>query len=221
MLSQYHVTHDTDLQEVCMAISETEMNHLKKLHEQFSAAVFQEEDKNKPKIVDPRRLPGRITAQNPMSPYTPPVSGYKFTDISDIINHKQYKGSYPQSYAPVPEYFRKFGISPYYEPENFNDYACGVLTIATMIELTVNNQPWKLERDQDIAEVYQYAKTYYEALKNPDYENNKFIQAYKEKVVKFLKRLKPKVEIFAKKRGVFDLSDGLFALLAKLRGNNV
>lgn len=205
-----------------MAIAETQINRLKRLHDQFTSAVFEEDDNvDKPKIIDPRRLPGRITAQDPMSPYTPPVSGYKFTDISDIINHKQYKGSYPQSYAPVPDYFRKFGISPYYEPEDFNDYSRGALTISTMIELTCNNQPWKLDRDQDIAEVYQYAKTYYEALKNPDYANNKSIQAYKEKVVIFLKRLKPKISVIAKKRGVFDLSDGLFALLAKLRGKNV
>jgi len=159
-------------------------------YEKFAAKV--KEDFNKPDIRKPPRnmyLKG-MTAYDPMSPYEPPHTPDKFDTITDVINNKSFKGSYPQSYTPVPEYFTKYGISPYYDPEDFTDYARGSMTISNMIELTFNNQPWQLSRVQDIPIVIDIVEQYYRQMQQPGVANDVSVKAYKTKVEKFLEVMK-------------------------------
>lgn len=200
-----------------LSFSKEELEKYANEHKAMSERVLHK-DELAERIVDPRRMKGRITAIDPMSPYTPPVSPTGFTGISDIINRKQYSGMYPQSYGPVPEYFRKFGLTPYYEPESFNDFAHGVMTIATMIELTFNNQPWKLDREQDIKEVYELSKQYYTAISDPKYDNISSIKIYREKMSKFNKVLSKSVDKIYHRDKKFNFSNGLFDILAKMAG---
>ena len=202
-----------------MSFSKEELEKYAKQHKEMADRLLTQ-DPLQSQIKDPRRLPGRITAKNPMSPYTPPVSPTGFTGISDIINRKQYSGMYPQSYGPVPEYFRKFGLTPYYEPEDFNDFAHGVLTIATMIELTFNNQPWKLDREQDIEEIYNISKQYYTAISDAKYDGEMSIRIYREKMSKFLKVVRKSVDKIYRKNNKYNFTNGLFDLLAKMSGAN-
>ena len=142
-----------------------------------------------------------IMKQDPMSPYTPPQSPTNYTSITDILRRKPYKGAFPQSFTRVPNYFGKYGISPYYEPEEFNDYARGAITIENMIELTNSRLPWQLDRDQDVIEIIGITEEYYKQLTNPaniNERNAKIVEAYRQKLEVFLQtmyRAKQKVEL--------------------------
>lgn len=171
----------------------------------------------KPEPIRNIHLKG-VTAYDPMSPYTPPETPKKFSTITDVINNKFFKGCYPQSYTPVPEYFRRYGISPYYDPEDFTDYARGALTIANMIELTFNDQPWKLDRIQDIPLILAIVEDYYAQMRLPGISEDISVKAYRAKVEKFLSVLRAADAKVRNRHEVKEVSDNLINIIKKLVG---
>lgn len=146
---------------------------------------------NAPSLLDiPEKMPDKRTyAQggthpDPMSPYDTPHSDANYTSIIDVMNRKPFPAIYPQSYTYVPEYYRKFNVTPYFNPGEGEDYAKGVLTVAGMIELTANGQPWALQRAQDMEMIRAIAERYVE-LAQP-YANRVQFKAYLERVHKFI-----------------------------------
>lgn len=175
-------------------------------------AAFKEE-RPTPEIYNARDYLKGITRTDPMSPYQAPRSIIAFKDLAELINKKGFSGAYPQSFAPVSEYFRRSGISPYYDPEAFNDFSHGVMTIATMIDLTANGQPWKLDRDQDLLLIDKIVREYYTQLSVPALENNVQIQAYKAKVEIFLKTLDKAIGRMKKRNGTWQNENFFINLL--------
>lgn len=162
--------------------SKSKEDLLKELH-------AERENKNDLDLPCLGNLVARKTSK--MSPYDIPRSGGIFKTLADVINNKHFKGIYPESFGTVPRYFRDTGISPYYEIIPGNDYARGVLTINTMIELTASGLKWQLERDQDVGIIIGICEIYYDQLKSilkPNSNNTEDIRnmAYAEKLVKFL-----------------------------------
>lgn len=125
-----------------------------------------------------------VNGVDPMSPYDPPQSQLQFKNITEVINKKSFTANFPQSYTPIPGYFKRHGITPYFNPGEDSDYARGALTVAGMIELTSNNQPWQLVRDQDVDLVILIAETYLNTIKTAMSDPN--IREYAQKVKKFL-----------------------------------
>ena len=115
---------------------------------------------DEPQPEDYRKHLTGVNGLDPMCPYDTPASPRKFKNITDVVNRKQYNACFPQSFGPVPKYFLEFGYVPYFCPTEDEDYAYGALTIAGMIELTANNEPWSLARDQDIDEIITIAEAY-------------------------------------------------------------
>lgn len=105
-----------------------------------------------------------IMGADPMSPYRLPNSYLDYKDITEVVNNKPFAAIYPQSYTPVPQYYRDFNITPYFNPSEDEDYARGALTIAGMVELTANNQPWSLRRTEDLQRVYDIATSYLDQI---------------------------------------------------------
>lgn len=159
-----------------------------------------------------------MTAYDPMSPYEPPHTPDRFETITDVINNKSFKGSYPQSFTPVPEYFKKYGISPYYDPEDFTDYARGAFTIANMIELTFNNQPWQLSREQDIPVIIEIVEQYYEQMQQPGVADDIAVKAYKTKVEKFLNVMRKANKRTIHKYSPKDTTPRILSILKKFVG---
>lgn len=147
---------------------------------------------------DPRSHLTGVNGINPMSPYDLPSSPTNFKDITDVVNRKNYSGYYPQSFAPVANYFLAFGLQPFFNPGEGEDYARGNLTIANMIELTATDQPWRLDRDQDIEEIFVIAKGYYDLISTSKVPEH---QVYAKKVAKFLETLNKGYERMLKRTG--------------------
>ena len=134
---------------------------------------------------DPREHLFGINGIDPMSPYIPPSSVTRFENIADVINRKGFHASYPQSYTVVPNYYRRFNITPYFNPGADSDYAKGMLTIAGMIELNENRQPWQLARDQDVGLVIAIAEEYLKSMDSSRMDAR--CRDYCAKVERFLK----------------------------------
>lgn len=104
---------------------------------------------------------------NPMSPYELPKSHSKYyLDPEDVFVNLQFKAIYPESYGPIPDYYRRFGVDSYYEPIPGSDYSRGVLTIETMMELMLNDQPWALQDPRDMDIIINILNDYIEMCKN-------------------------------------------------------
>lgn len=159
-----------------------------------------------------------VTAYDPMSPYEYIPPKQVFTDLAEVINEKSFHGSYPQSYTPVPEYFKKYGYSPYYDPEEFTDYARGALTIANMIELTANDQPWKLDRIQDLYLIKEIVDRYYSQMNLPSVANDIRVKAYKQRVEMFLRRLNKAIAIHEHRTGRSVEKESIIHRILKLLG---
>ena len=101
---------------------------------------------------------------DPMSPYEIPQTPRKFKNLADVVNNKQYRGIYNQTAAPVADYYLQNNIDPPYYIQEWDDECRGNMTIKLMIFLTARNQPWTLERDQDIDEVLAVSRAYYNQL---------------------------------------------------------
>lgn len=137
-----------------------------------------------PKVVDPKDFITGVAGNDPMSPYSVPSSKMVFDNITDVMNEKGFAAVFPQSYTPVPWYFQRFNIVPYFNPGEDSDYAKGSLTIAGMIELSNNGQPWALQREQDIEMVIMIAEQYLKAIDHrPD---DPRLSAYSVRVRRFL-----------------------------------
>ena len=165
---------------------------------------------------DSRRFLKGVMGVDSMSPYTLPSSQTVFKSIADVVNNKGFPAIYPQSYTPIPEYYRKYGITPYFNPGEGEDYAKGSLTVAGMIELTVNGQPWALQRDQDLELVRIIAERYYASIE-PFTKDNIQIKAYAANVQLFLKTVRKGLDRLAKRTGKSLPSDNdLFRILGKM-----
>ena len=147
-----------------------------------ASCEFPPEEKERP---DHRRHLFGVNGTNSMSPYEIPSSITYFKSIADVMNKKGFNASFPQSYSVVPGYFRRFNITPYFNPGPDSDYARGSLTIAGMIELCENDQPWQLERDQDIDLVIVIAEQYLDSVQNV--LSDPRMREYAQKVQRFLK----------------------------------
>lgn len=146
-----------------------------------------------PKVAPPPEktgkdfLTGTVGNQDKMSPYRTPSSHSVYHDLSEVINHKPFNAWYPQSYTPVPSYFKDHGFTPYFNPKEEDDYAYGALTIAGMIELTSLNSSWRLDRDQDIEVVIGIVEQYSEVLKV--HASSSYHQAYLQRIEYFLRKM--------------------------------
>lgn len=153
------------------------MKHLKSMHKE----MLKPDEPEKP---NPYAGFVGILGKDSMSPYDVPSSPSMFKNITDVMNRKGFKANYPQSYTPVPNYFREHGISPFFD-QSYDDWARGSLTIAGMIELTSNGQPWQLvDPEKDIDVVMAVAKAYLDAIDN--LPGTPALRLYAEKVRNFL-----------------------------------
>jgi hypothetical protein len=164
---------------------------------------------------DIRKFSKGVNRLDPMSPYTPPKSKLYFENITDVIRNKQFSGVYPQSYGPMANYFKEFGITPYFEQEDFIDYARGALTIERMIDLTVNGKSWKLDREQDLYLVREIANAYNDQLSHHALADDMQIQAYKKKVEIFLRKINAAI---SKIEHALGRSDSSMSIIDKITG---
>ena len=156
------------------------MKQLKALHTDLTKPV-------EPEMPDPYAGFCGVLGKDGMSPYDVPSSPAMFKNVTDVMNRKGFKANFPQSYTPVPNYFRENGITPYFE-QSIDDWARGSLTIAGMIELTANGQPWQLvhpETDLDV--IMAVAKAYLDAVDNMP--ATPALRNYAEKVRSFLNQM--------------------------------
>jgi len=124
-------------------------------------------------------------------PYLHHSSKKRYASLDEVINHKTYRGRFPQSFSPTASYFLENGISPYFEDYEIVDYSPGVFTIDTMIELTSTGRRWALDRPQDIYEIIYIVEQYQELLKRTIQDGTNSMEsitrkAYFEKTEKFL-----------------------------------
>ena len=181
------------------------MNHLlKEVFEKSEQEIKKRE--NMDQLPKPDYLKIGLLRDNDMSPYTAPHSPTAYRSITEVLKKRPYKGSFPQSFTEVPEYFRRYNLAPFFEPREFDDYARGVMTIENMIELTASGQPWQLDRDQDVYEIIGIAEEYQKQLHDSNCtagQNNKAIEAYKVKLHTFLNKMykaRDKIEVRLKGR---------------------
>ena len=124
---------------------------------------FLYEDPKPPENTSPyKHLTGVLN--DPMSPYKTPYTAKRFKNLADIINNKQYPGIYNQSAAPIADYYLQNNLDPFYYVQEWDDEARGNITIKLMIFLTARDQPWDLERGQDIDEVLLISRAYRDQL---------------------------------------------------------
>jgi hypothetical protein len=143
-----------------------------------------------------------------MSAYQIPESKTRFKSLADVINNRQFIGYYPESFGSMANYFHDNGISPYYEIIPGGDYAKGALTINTMIELTVAQVKWRLEREQDVGLVMGICEEYKKQLTpvlrpNSSNVNDIHVIAYYNKLEKFLTQLYKYAKRIEKKIGKY------------------
>lgn len=159
-----------------------------------------------------------VNGIDPMAPYVLPDSNTVYQNIVEVMNHKGYRARYTQNYTPIPAYFRKFGITPYFNPDDGSDcWAEGIITVAGMVELTNNGEYFQLLRDQDFKEVITIAQTYFNAsIKLAD--TNPQLRAYLNRVHKFLQEAEKAHIRMLKRTGQYDSSGQLdiLSILKKL-----
>ena len=183
------------------------------------ARELAEDLKHEPK--EPDSLGNVAKRMSPMYPYVIPKSKLKYTTLADVVNNKPFKGFYPESFGNVSDYFLNSGISPYYEVVDDLDYAPGVFTISTMIELTCSGRKWALARDEDIDYVILIAEQYQESLmstivptdNSPDMTRRK---NYAAKLSKFLNAMYKARKRYEHRTGKVSTSKGLQDLLREL-----
>lgn len=125
---------------------------------------------------------------DPMSPYEIPHTPPEYKDLTEVMNNRGFAAIYPQTYTPIPDYYRKFNIPPYFNPGEGDDWARGSLTIAGMIELTTNQQPWMIRRIEDLDVIYQITTEYLERI-SPFVNTNTRVRVYVGKIKLFLQVL--------------------------------
>ena len=155
------------------------------------------------------------TGYDPMSPYPVITSRVRYANIADVINNKGYPAVYPQSYTPVPDYFKRFNITPYFNPGEDVDYAKGSLTIAGMVDLNSMKAPWSLQREQDIAEVLELARAYNRTLTSLVNVDMK-VKAYIPRLQALIKVLEKGYKRVLKKHGKLELSSDIVDLLRRM-----
>lgn len=146
-------------------------------------AWLNQEDPPKPK---PRKEP---FYNDPMDPYTLPTSDNNYDNVTDVINRKPFAAVYPQSYTPIPNYFKRFGYAPFYQPGEGEDYAHGAITIAGMIELSNNGLPWALKHDEDYDIIIASVEAYIAGAMEANSQDLK-VRAWVKNMQRFLKIMK-------------------------------
>ena len=134
-----------------------------------------------------------------MSPYERVSSPSQFTDIADVVNRKQFSAYYPQTYAPVSNYFVAYGYQPYFNPGSGEDFAYGALTIAGMVELCANDISFRIDRDADVYVVKEIAEQYLSTIRDI---RDRQIVLYAKKVEKLILKLLQAISIIEKRTGV-------------------
>ena len=177
-------------------------------------------DKEPPPPPGPEETLTGINGRDPMSPYRVVKSTVAYDDIADLINRKGFPAIYPQSYTPIPDYFLRNNIPPYFNPGEDVDYAKGSLTIAGMIELTNNGQPWALQRDEDIEDVLTLTLKYKDYIR--DYvDKNDNVRRYIPQLEKFIAVMKKGRQRMYRRKGIMDapaMKDIVSMLQKLLRG---
>jgi hypothetical protein len=169
-----------------------------------------------PPVIDPKDYITGVAGNDPMSPYNVPSSKMVYENITEVINEKGFAALFPQSYTPLPWYFQRFGITPYFNPGEDTDYAKGSLTIAGMIELSNNGQPWGLQREQDIEMVITIAEAYLSAI--DAYPSDPKLRAYAVRVRRFLQLMEKGRKRMYKRQGKASPIDFVSLLKRIIRG---
>lgn len=168
-------------------------------YEDFQKACLQAEAPPQPKRIPHWREKVKgVNGYDPMSPYTLPESLPPLTNPADLMNKKGFMAYYPQSYTPIPNYFRDNNITPFFDPSTNDDESRGMLTIAGMVELLDMGQPFTICRDQDIDEIIFIAEHY---LSHMSHLNDRQVAVYLPKVEKLLNHLKLASKKLANKHG--------------------
>lgn len=151
--------------------------------------------------------------KNGMSPYAQVKSSTNFTDIADVMNRKQFTAYYPQTYAPVSNYFVAYGYQPYFNPGSGEDYARGALTIAGMVELCANDISFRIDRDTDVYVVKGIAQEYLASIRDI---RDKRIELYAKKVQKLIENLNKAILIIENRNGNAQTTVSIETVLRKL-----
>lgn len=160
-----------------------------------------------------------VFENDPMSPYkVPRTRDTPYVDVVDVIRNKPFKAIYPESFAPVPDYYRENNIPVPYEPVPGSDYARGSLTIDDMLELVSMDQPWALERSQDMQIIRDILQEYLN-LALPQKTKSKAIANSIAGVERLMAILDDGLKRAAKKEGKLKgVTRDIFSLLKKMSG---
>lgn len=166
-----------------------------------------------PKIEKDKRH--GVLAGDPMSPYPIPSTPAVYRNIAEVMNKKQFICFYPESYTPVPDYFTKNGIVPYYNPPEETDYARGALTVAGMVELTKMNAPFALNYESDIDEVISIATVYIRSME--PYMGDNRVSSYVQGVKRFIEVAeKSRTRILGRQGKINDHTIDIGAIMRKI-----
>ena len=87
-----------------------------------------------------------------------------------------------------------------------------------MIELTANDQPWKLDRIQDLYLIKEIVDRYYSQMNLPSVANDIRVKAYKQRVEMFLRRLNKAISIHEHRTGRSVEKESIIHRILKLLG---
>ena len=188
-------------------------------HEEMERVVKEGMGPPPPKVVMPVRASYVSDCNNnPMSPYVVPhTRSQPYEDVVDVIRHKAFKAYYPESYAPVHQYYLENNITPPYVPIDGSDYAAGSITIDGMIDLVLNDQPWALERSEDIETILTILDEYIRVM--TPYDNDKKVRISLQNVGKLRNILEAGKRRAMKRRGkITGMTLSIFDILKRLKG---
>lgn len=154
-----------------------------------------------------------VNGKDPMSPYELPQSEVVYTSITEAMNKKAFLARFPQSYTPIAGYFRRYNITPYFDPVDVDGWSKGMVTVAGMIEMVNNGIEFQLLRDQDFDVVITIAETYNKfAMQYPD----PALQSYVKKVQIFLREAEQARQRMLKRTGRYDNRVDFMSILKKI-----
>lgn len=174
-------------------------------------------------VYTPRPYPRYPSAldYDPMNPYTPPRSrDTPYADIVDLIRNKPFRATYPESFTPIPEYYRENNITPPYVPIEDCDYAHGSITIDGMITLANSDMPWALENSADMQLVLDVCNEYLRLARAAPTQTQA-IKVSIRNVEKLVSVLEKGLARALKREGKFTkIKQDIFSLLKRAVGNN-
>lgn len=150
-----------------------------------------------------------------MSPYCLPTSAAMYNDLAEAINKKAFLARFTQAYTPIAGYFRKFNITPYFDPGENPGMSLGMITIAGMVELVTMNEPFQLMRDQDFDTIITLAQTYYDHIIK---FNNQKLQLYAKRMQPFMKIVREGRARMLRRTGQADTKMDFVQILERIFG---